>query len=1448
MRNKFLLLAIAFLLLANALPSYAQSSNNEDGVVKIERYNQHAYRPDEVIVLFRGNGPVRMSASSKSKFSTTQVNAVDNMFRALGVDSVEELMPLTGARPIPQRIRTYSGQYIEPKNLGKLYRLKITNNQRDIFHIIDTLKTLQEVEYAEPNYLVFALSSGVGDSAVYVNEPLYSQQWGLSVINLPFLWNMPKVRTKRPVIAILDTGVDIDHPDLQANIWTNPLEENGLDDQDDDDNGFVDDVHGWDFINQTGNMNDFNGHGTHCAGIAAAVGNNGIGITGANPDAYIMPIAVLQSNGSGDVATIIRGIDYAAANGADVISMSFGGYSYSQLEEQALGRAYTTSVLVAAAGNDGLKNVEMYPAGLSFVLGVEASDETLSKAIYSNEDADGPIYTEYPEEMLNNYELRAPGSHIYSTFPGGRYKSLSGTSMACPMVAGAVSRLIQCKTDSDLVSKEVLFGDLIHSRPNLEGNIDMKTAYNCNNSNRTPTLWLVNNTMVDSLGDNDGRYDAGDTISLYPTLRNDWGSAENIKMWMKTGFYNSGEWIWDDTTLVTYLTDTVAFGKTLSSYAKNKSLNPIRFAISPNCVDGRNINLTLFAACDNCSDTLKQYFTIPVENGVEIGGMITEDLTLYPNVHYIVTQNLAIPQGKTLTIMPGTVLKFKDNTGISIVGVNKDVNIIREAPGVAYYDTYYIPDTIQSGHIIAKGTKDSMIIFEPADLAQGNYSLNLGYSFTYFEDNEYNHYDSYKDMIEDMINSPEWGKYFDFNLLEYVEIRNIRRSIYGGNDGIQNGGFKNCIIKDCENSWPAQNFIISTSGNYFDHCVIDNIITMGKFFYQMSSSNILQHTNFTNIISTEDESNISNTSGPTPLGSELPAVFSSNIFPIYFQNAGEYCIDYKYSPSPLIYSLCPNYYSSGRQDIIKKYFWDIDDNHGFGYFDTSNALTRPDGEAHGLVWKVLVDGYDAQDEFDSIPPIGVGEHECKIYFNRAMDVDTKPFISFGVRSPYTQNTIDNEGSWSADSTVYTTTFTINEKTASDGLNRFYIADARDNEHFEIPLENKRFNMQIEAAGSMSTGLMATPGLGKITLTWNTDEEDYADLMGYNIYRWSTDTIRWNRHYDYSCECYIEAGWRVDTILVNTSLIEPTDSMLVDYDVQPGISYFYIIKQVNTDLSNNSISNVVVASPLSSIKGDANGSMNVDVADVVTTVGYLTGQDPQPFIYEAADVNSDDAVNILDIVGIINIIMNPDATSASVSDPSPAYYYISNDTLYLETSEALAGVQFAFKSSRGARFSALEALNGFEQITNWTNDSLFMFMAYSLSGKTFGVGTHALLTIDNIAELSEIILSDTKGRSVAAIEKIPTGLTNIENVQMQYPYPNPFNDEVVIPYVIGVSGGADVVFVVTDITGRMIEMIPQNGTYGNNTLVWHSGNIMKGVYFVSLYIDGKLIQTHKLIRQ
>lgn len=1314
MKNKIILLA-AFMLAATSL--FAQSADNEDEVIKIDKWNQNAYREGEILVKFKADGAVQMRAPRKAKFATSQVNAIDALFEELGVDSVEQLMPMTGHKNVGRRVKAYNGKDVEVKDLSKLYRLTLKAEKAQTIHeAIDRLKAMDEVEFAEPNYIVYTMALPydedipTADQQTYTSEPLYSQQWGLQAINLPALWDKPKKSSKRPVIAILDTGVDIEHPDLAANIWTNTAEANGIANQDDDANGFKDDIHGWDFINNHSVTNDFNGHGTHCAGIAAAVGNNGIGITGANPDALIMPVTVMQSNGTGDVATIVKGIDYAAANGADVISMSIGGYSYSFAEEQALGRAYADAVLVAAAGNDAASIYlpfipPFFPAAFAFVLGIEASSNVQGDlASFSNYDPDGPIYSKYEE--LYNYELRAPGVQILSTFPGGRYKVLNGTSMACPLVAGAISRLIQCK---ETLSWELLFGDLIHTRVvGGLGNVNILAAYNLSDSDRHPELSLVSENLTDTAsGDGDNRADAGETIEFYPILKNAWGQAENIRFWVKTGYYSGNTWVPDDETLIEHLQDTAYFGKPLSSYAKATSSNPWRMAINPDCPDERKINLTIFAYCNNAADTLRQNITLIVQNGVELGGIIAENTTLYPNVHYIVTNNIAIPAGVTLTLKPGTVLKFKHGTGIAVTsgGTTSSQRIINGENRTVYYS-----DTLQSGRIIAQGTPDSMIVFEGVceRIENGfpicNVTLNLNMQVPYYIDpTTYNRV--YIDSIP-IIGAP----------FKYVIFKDLGRNFSLKNKlSIHHGIINNC--------WSAYDFtklelkycnFINNSGN--------DLI-----------NNNANELSYSNIINNECSRGLSYAYQPANF-------YSNNRFRNWDGIYYYVLVSDESSPKILNYI---NYYGSSKESEVRKYVLDIEQGWGFGYFDLSNMLTRPSAEAHGIVWKILVDGIDAQDEFELLPPIGVGQHECKVYFNRPMDVSIAPTISFGVRAPYTQHQVAENGSWSADSTVYTAYFTIDAKSVTDGLNTFKVYGAEDNEHFEIPEENYRFHMEVAAAGSMSTGLMAEAGLGKVTLNWETDEEDFADLLGYNIYRWTHDTIKSGN------------TWRFDTICINSSLIDSEETQFIDYDVVSGKAYYYVIRQVTTSLNNYDLSNPVTATPLTAIKGDANGSMTVDVADVITEVNYITHQNPQPFIFEAADVNSDDQVNIIDVVATVDIILHPQAQNNAINESS-AYYYIENGILYVESDVVLGGVQCTFEAENGHTFTTLDALNGFETVGTWQAENNYLFMAYSMSGKTLGVGKNALLQIGD-ADLTEIILSDAQGHNVAAAPRISQAL-------------------------------------------------------------------------------------------
>ena len=239
------------------------------------------------------------------------------------------------------------------------------------------------------------------------------------------------------VVAVLDTGVDLDHPDLAANIYVNPGEI--LDGVDNDNNGFIDDISGWNFNGGNNNADDDNGHGTHCAGSVAAVGNNGIGVVGVAPQASIMPIKVLSGSGGGSFSAIIAGIDYVymmKQRGVNVVvtSNSYGaGGNPGSAVQAAFDQAYQAGIIhLAAAGNSGSssgtgENVG-WPANYASVIAVASTTSSDARSSFSSTGA--------------NVELAAPGSSILSTYPGGSYATLNGTSMACPHAAGAAAVLI----------------------------------------------------------------------------------------------------------------------------------------------------------------------------------------------------------------------------------------------------------------------------------------------------------------------------------------------------------------------------------------------------------------------------------------------------------------------------------------------------------------------------------------------------------------------------------------------------------------------------------------------------------------------------------------------------------------------------------------------------------------------------------------------------------------------------------------------------------------------------------------------------------------------------------------------------------------------------------------------------------------------------------------------
>lgn len=291
--------------------------------------------------------------------------------------------------------------------------------------------------------------------ALQPDDYFYYRQWYLDQINIEPAWDTT-TGTNEVIVAVLDTGVDLDHPDLAGNLWTNQLEVAG-DGLDNDGNGFIDDVAGWDFVEDdnspepeadSGYSVAALQHGTLIAGVIGAVGDNAEGVAGINWDVQLMPVRILDEVGSGNSGDAAAAIDYAVANGAQVINLSFSGFTPDAHLRNAIGEAYRAGVTVVAAvgnnenGGDDVDEVPIYPAcyneegARDWVLGVAATDDDDNKASFSN--------------YGSCVDISAPGVGIFGTlyqedfhpdaseYYGG---SWDGTSVAAPQVAGAAALL-----------------------------------------------------------------------------------------------------------------------------------------------------------------------------------------------------------------------------------------------------------------------------------------------------------------------------------------------------------------------------------------------------------------------------------------------------------------------------------------------------------------------------------------------------------------------------------------------------------------------------------------------------------------------------------------------------------------------------------------------------------------------------------------------------------------------------------------------------------------------------------------------------------------------------------------------------------------------------------------------------------------------------------------------
>lgn len=441
--------ALALIVLAILL--YFRSSNETELVKPSFESNstEVKYIEDELIVAFTTN----LSVEEATKLLKNSV-------------SIDDIVQLT-----PNTYKIKSSQFKKSQD-ESVSELPASSNYGSFSIVEDPFG--QNILQENRNYSQISKLESVQSISLNIiyeffdvpNDEYYSDQWYLPKTDAPLAWDVEK-GSEEVVIAVIDSGVDIDHPDLQDNLWVNSdeIQGNGIDD---DQNGYIDDYYGYDFVNidpsnchqaedciqADANPDDFNGHGTHVSGIIGAHTNNSLGIAGTCQNCKIMSIRSGFSDpyGNGGLPSdaIINGIYYAADNGADIINMSFGGPSRNVDIEAAINYAYSKgSLLVAAAGNSNT-SASFYPSMYDNVLSVAATDENDERASFSN--------------YGNKIDISAPGVRILSTIPleglsgsmsnfAVGYQKFNGTSMAAPYVAG-VAGLIKSKYP-DLSSNEI---------------------------------------------------------------------------------------------------------------------------------------------------------------------------------------------------------------------------------------------------------------------------------------------------------------------------------------------------------------------------------------------------------------------------------------------------------------------------------------------------------------------------------------------------------------------------------------------------------------------------------------------------------------------------------------------------------------------------------------------------------------------------------------------------------------------------------------------------------------------------------------------------------------------------------------------------------------------------------------------------------------------------------
>ncbi|AQT68718.1 Thermophilic serine proteinase precursor [Anaerohalosphaera lusitana] len=626
-----------------------------------------SYQPREILIKFKESALVEVKSAGKTERSARTLRPrVKEKLKGRGLQKgrgVFEHAFKQGSQQI-SKLNSRNGLEQKKKNLRRWYHYS-TDENVDIQQLIEQLTKDESIEYVEPNYewkMAWGFDPPIENLPDGTTDPMYPEQWYLTQAEIQATWNYINTNgicaggNSDVTVAVIDSGVDYTHEELQASMWVNSAEipGNGIDD---DNNGFIDDIHGCNVVSDprshSGDPMDMHGHGTHVSGIISAQAFNGKGIIGTAFNTKIMAIRAAQYTGTLTIQDISEGIIYATENGAEVINMSFGGYQYSQIITDALEVALSQAVLVASSGNDSAP-IPCYPAKYPYVIGVASCNTDGEKSWFSN-----------PGDIM------APGESILSTLPNNSYAEWSGTSMAAPVVSGTAALLRSFFWQRDIYSNRFLMASIVSSGTVCDAYVAVTTP-------PTPGVtmydnWIFDDPAISDENDADGSVDAGETIHMGIELINRSGAAENIDLTLRARAQGSmiddpyveiidgtssisamGPWSMYDNGLI-YDQDGVIIGVD----------DPLVFRVAPNCPNEHVIPFELTITFNDGWDpdnpesfTRISRWNYVVTRGKNVPRVIEQDMTLTSDEFWIVGGPVLIEEGVTLTIAEGSQIQF----------------------------------------------------------------------------------------------------------------------------------------------------------------------------------------------------------------------------------------------------------------------------------------------------------------------------------------------------------------------------------------------------------------------------------------------------------------------------------------------------------------------------------------------------------------------------------------------------------------------------------------------------------------------------------------------------------------------------------------------------------------------------------------------------------------------